>query len=429
MTDQLRELAEQHWRGGADLVRSEHPVFAHFDGGRAQELGDHILYLKLEASVTAVDGGDGLALLDTAGRRDADHVYDQVRAWRTDAPLRAVVYSHHHIDHVFGVRRFDEEADERGIVRPTVYAQANVRAHFDRYERTQSWNARINARQVRRPDFEFPSGFRRPDVTFGRDLTVRLGDLTLELHAARGETDDCVWTYVPELQLLHPGDLFIWALPNAGNPQKVQRYSSDWAAALRAMAAVGAETMIPGHGLPIFGADRISSALLDTAELLDELERQTLELMNAGATLDAILQSVAVPSHLSDKPYLQAVYDHPQFVVRNVWRRYGGWWDGEPDGLLPAPRAKQATEWVALAGGTDHVVARARELAAAGELQLACHLVEAAVLAEPSTDAHAARAEIYSARAAGEDCFMARNILEHAAESSRQGRRDLVGPA
>ena len=46
-----------------------------------------------------------------------------------------------------------------------------------------------------------------------------------------------------------------------------------------------------------------------------------------------------------------------------------------------------------------------------------------------ASDAHAARAEIYSARAAGEDCFMARNILEHAAESSRQGRRDLVGPA
>lgn len=94
------------------------------------------------------------------------------------------------------------------------------------------------------------------------------------------------------------------------------------------------------------------------------------------------------------------------WVIRSVWRRFGGWYDGEPDQLLPAPRA---------------------ELAAAGDERLACHLVEFAVLADPaSAAAHAARAGIYERRAAAQTSSMARNILRHAARSSAQGQRDIT---
>jgi len=114
--------------------------------------------------------------------------------------------------------------------------------------------------------------------------------------------------------------------------------------------------------------------------------------------------------------------------VRNVWRRYGGWYDGEPDNLLPAPRAEQAREWVTLAGGLGNVLARARELAAAGDHRLACHLVEFAVLFDAgSTEAHEVRADVYAARSAEQESSMARNILGHAAHASREGKRDLAG--
>ena len=42
-----------------------------------------------------------------------------------------------------------------------------------------------------------------------------------------------------------------------------------------------------------------------------------------------------------------------EFVVRNVWRRYGGWWDGDPARLKPPTRAALATELAAL-GGMRH---------------------------------------------------------------------------
>jgi alkyl sulfatase BDS1-like metallo-beta-lactamase superfamily hydrolase len=334
------------------------------------------------------------------------------------------------VDHVFGTQRFEEEAARNGWPRPTVYGHEELPSHFDRYLRTRGWNRAINVRQfaIHLPQFQWPDRFRYPDVTYEDRITFSRGDVTFELRHGRGETDDATWTWVPERKVLHPGDLFIWAVPNAGNPQKVQRYVSDWAAALRQMAALGAEVLLAGHGLPIFGEDRIRQALLDTAELLQHLEDATLALMNQGVPLDRVLHEVEVPSHLRTQPYLQPVYDHPQFIVRNVWRRYGGWWDGEPDNLLPAPRSQQAAEWVALAGGIGPVLERARALAAEGDLRLACHLVEFAVLAEPhSQDVHDARAEIYATRSAEQVSSMARNILNHAALASREGRRDLAG--
>jgi alkyl sulfatase BDS1-like metallo-beta-lactamase superfamily hydrolase len=425
----IRELAEQHWNGEGDLVHAEHPVRAVFHRA-AEELAPGVLTMISVASVNAIETGDGLAMLDTGGLYDTDHVFEQVRAWRPDAPVRAAIYSHHHVDHIFGTARFEAEAAERGWPGPVVYAHEDLPDHFRRYERTQGWNAAINKRQFAIPvdRFDWPADYRYPDVTYKDHLTFVQGGLTFELHHARGETDDATWTFVPELGVLHPGDLFIWAVPNAGNPQKVQRFASDWATALRQMAGCNPEIMLCGHGLPIIGAERVRQALVDTADLLDTIETQTLELMNRGVPLDRVLHEVEIPERLRSLPYLRPVYDHPQFLVRNVWRRYGGWYDGEPDNLLPAPRAEQAREWVTLAGGLERVLERARQLAAAGEHRLACHLVEFAVLCEPgSAEAHQVRVEVYEARSEQQESSMARNILGHAAHASRQGKRDLAG--
>jgi alkyl sulfatase BDS1-like metallo-beta-lactamase superfamily hydrolase len=426
MTD-IRDLSERLWNG--TLASGEaHPVHARYPEG--DEILPGVLFYKGLASANTIDTGDGLVMLDTGAINDMQPLFEAVRKWRPEAPLHGAVFSHHHVDHIFGVGKFEEEAVERRWPRPVVYGHAGLGPNFDRYKKTRGWNGAINVRQFALPveRFRWFAEYRYPDVTYDERLTFRRGDLTFELHHGRGETDDATWTWIPERKIVAPGDLFIWAVPNAGNPQKVQRYCGEWAAALREMAGLGAETLIPGHGMPIFGADRVAQALGDTAELLESLEAQTLELMNRGATLDRVLHEVVMPAHLLEKPYLRPVYDHPQFILRNIWRLYGGWHDGEPDNLLPSPRAEQAREWVTLAGGVGKVLERVRALRDAGNLRLACHLVEYAVLVEPeSSEVHALRAEVYGARSKGEESSMSRNILNHAALASAQGKRDLAG--
>src|SRR5205085_10856936 len=148
--------------------------------------------------------------------------------------------------------------------------------------------------------------------------------------------------------------------------------------------------LLPGHGLPVIGADRVTQALTDAAELLEFLHDQTLAMMNEGARLDDIVHTVQAPAHLLDKPYLQPIYDEPEFVVHNVWRLYGGWFDGNPARLKPAADAALAVELTALAGGASALAARAKELAAEGDdasLRLAGHLAEIAAQAAPDDKA------------------------------------------
>src|SRR5207247_185851 len=124
------------------------------------------------------------------------------------------------------------------------------------------------------------------------------------------------------------------------------------------------------------------------------------------------------------RPYLQPVYDEPEFVVRNVWRLYGGWWDGAPSRLKPAPEAVVAREIAALAGGVGALVERAKALAGGGDLALASHLIDWAVAVAPDDRAaHASRAAIYDARAQASAALMTRGIFAAVARESAEKAR------
>ena len=123
--------------------------------------------------------------------------------------------------------------------------------------------------------------------------------------------------------------------------------------------SLGAEVLVPGHGYPVFGAIRVRAVLNDTANYLQSLYDQTIALMNAGAALDEVIHAVKPPTNLAEKPWLQAVYDEPEFIVRNIWRLEGGWYDGIPSNLKPATDGERAREIAALAGGVAPVIARA----------------------------------------------------------------------
>lgn len=419
-------LAERAWHGQLDLMFEHHPVHSAYDG--AVEIVPGILVLKGIACIYIIDSGDGLLMLDAGSVLDTQRTFEEVRKWRPDAPLKLVVFSHHHVDHIFAVPPFTEEAAQRGWPAPQVIAHRATPAHFDRYIKTGGWNTAINRRQfaIHAPNFHWPDKFYYPDITYDHEYQCTLGELDIHLQHARGETDDHTWTWIPQHKLVMTGDLFIWAMPNAGNPQKVQRYVSDWADSLRAMANLQPEILLPGHGFPIFGQDRITQALRDTAELLENIEQQVVAAMNRGLTLDAVYQSVEMPRALLQKPYLQPIYDDAHFLIRMIWRRYGGWWDGEYDTLLPASKADQAKAWVALAGGVSTVVARALTVLD-DQPAVAAHLIETALHAQPDDpEVHSARATIYRTRSAAQRASMARNIFNHAALSSDAGVRDLA---
>jgi alkyl sulfatase BDS1-like metallo-beta-lactamase superfamily hydrolase len=390
------------------------------------EVAPRTFFASLFSGVTVFDTDAGLVVVDTGMRRLASGIAALLRQ-KTDAPVHTVIYTHGHVDHAYGLDAFLVP----GQPAPRIIAHRNVPARFARYRRTARHNAALNARQF---DGNIVAAGGEAYDTFGPPehpptelyddaLDIEVGGVHFQLRHCHGETDDHTWIYCPDRGVLCPGDLFIWAVPNAGNPQKVQRYPWTWAEGLRRMAAVGARALCPGHGGPVSDQpELIARMLTETADYLDTLVASTLALMEAGSPPHVdIVRSVEIPH--SDAPWLQPVYDEAEFIVRNVIRHYGGWYSGRPSELKPAPRRELARELVDAMGGVERVLARAHEIVERGDMPLACHLADYALEAAPDHDAvRATVAAIYSRRAAHESSLMAINLYRSAAAYAEEGR-------
>lgn len=392
------------------------------------EVADGVAVVESFSNSIVFDSGDALVAFDASGARGGAKVVEAIKGWSTN-PVDTIVYTHGHMDHVGGSGAFVAAAEQRGHARPKFVAHENVEPRLERYQLTDGYNQAINQRQFGRvikhglelgngsPTFVGPD-VARPDVTYRDHTTMAVGGLSLDLRHAKGETDDHTWGWIPEHKAICAGDFFIWAFPNAGNPQKVQRYPLEWAAAMRDMASQGAELFLPAHGLPIGGAHRITQVLTEVAEALEYLVETTLALMNTGARLDDIVPQVQLDEDVLARPFLRPVYDEPEFVVRNIWRMYGGWYDGNPAHLKPPTDAALATEVASLAGGAMVLAERAAALGSS-EPRLACQLIEFAAQAAPDNKrVHQIRSEVYVERRSHELSLMAKGIFSSAATES-----------
>jgi glyoxylase-like metal-dependent hydrolase (beta-lactamase superfamily II) len=394
--------------------------------GGPVEVAPRTWFASQFSGCTAFETDEGLVLVDTGTKQFAPVIAAMLRQ-KTQAPVHTAIYTHGHVDHAYGLEAFLIPGQKA----PRVIAHSAMPARFARYAATARHNAALNARQfggtVEAQSNDAYASFGQPpippDTLYDERLDIEVGGIKFELHHCRGETDDHTWVWCPERGVVCPGDLFIWAVPNDGNPQKVQRYPWDRAKGLRAMAGCGPQAFCPGHGGPVVGdAPKIVRMLTETAEFLETIVSRTMAAMEAGSPPHVdIVTGIELPK--SDSPWLQPVYDDTEFLVRNVIRFYGGWWSGRPSELKPAPRAKLAAEIANLAGGARTLAERALALAQAGEFRVACHLADYALEAAPSdAEVQEKVAAVYEKRAQTETSLMTINIYNSAVAYAKAGR-------
>ncbi|MEM9074667.1 MAG: alkyl sulfatase dimerization domain-containing protein [Myxococcota bacterium] len=422
MTDLLQRFAR-------NVGKSPEEAKFFWSGGPI-DIAEGTWFASAFSGATAFETPEGLVLIDSGLKRTGPMLAGMIRS-RTKAPVHTAIFTQGHVDHTFGLPAFLLQEQPA----PRIVGHRAMPARFARYAKTVGHNIAINARQfggtvTASANLEHSADYDTfgppplvPTVLYETRVDLSVGGLTFEVHHCRGETDDHSWVYCPERDVLCPGDLFIWGVPNAGNPQKVQRYPWEWAEGLRSMAAVGARSLCPGHGGPIVDDPAtVKRALLETASFLDAIVDRTLAALNDGSPPHVdIVHRVALPT--SESPWLQNVYDDAEFIVRNIVRYYGGWYSGRPSELKPPPRASLATEIATLAGGSSALLDRAEALAAKGTLREACSLADFALEATPDDEEVQRRvAALYRQRADGEESLMAENLFRSAAAYAEDGR-------
>lgn len=412
----------------ADMVGKSPEEAKFFWSGGSVELADGVWFQSQFSGTTAFETDEGIVIVDSGLENLAPIIAARLRE-KTQAPIHTAIFTQGHVDHAFGLKHFLVEGQKP----PRVIAHKDMPARFARYQLTAGHNIALNARQFggsaqqseNNPD-AYKSFRQDPDIPpnqlYEGRLDIKVGGLTFEIHHCMGETDDHSWIFCPEKKVLCPGDLFIWGVPNAGNPQKVQRFALTWAEGLRQMAACGPVSLGPGHGGPVIqDGPKLQKMLLETAEFLQTIHDRTIAAMNDGSPPHVdIVREVELPQ--SDSPWLQPVYDDTEFIVRNIIRLYGGWWTGRPSELKPAPRDQVAKEIASLIGDAEQLAARAQTLTTK-DLRLACHLADYAMEAEPENKKiQEIVAKIYETRAEAETSLMSINIFKSAAAYAREGR-------
>ena len=292
--------AYEQFRDGVGLGSA-----AAFWPGEAEQFADRALLVTGHGNVGYVYNDEGVVMIDTGTPQIyGDHAVKELRRF-SQAPIRTVIITHGHIDHVFNLGPVLADAQERGYPRPQVIAHRRVLARFVRYQRLREHTSTINRINFGTPaDTVIVPEFFYPDTLIDAGISFRMGDMTIELRTGIGETDDAVWVWIPERRLLFAGDFLLWCFPNIGNPFKVQRYTEGWALALEEMAALKPAAAGPGHGPAVVGQVPVQEMLLETARALRALHDEVLQRLNASQTFEQILAEVDLPPDLKANAYL-----------------------------------------------------------------------------------------------------------------------------
>jgi glyoxylase-like metal-dependent hydrolase (beta-lactamase superfamily II) len=106
--------------------------------------------------------------------------------------------------------------------------------------------------------------FRGTDVAFTDRLRVRLGQRVVEvLFLGRANTAGDALVYVPDAKVLATGDVVVFPFPFA-----FQTYVSEWAAVLRRVEAMDTVAIVPGHG-PVMRDKAYVRTIAEFAEFID----------------------------------------------------------------------------------------------------------------------------------------------------------------
>lgn len=407
-----------------DTSLGSKPIFS--EGWELHHLTEGLHLLRMWSNVCILESEEGVVLFDVGLPFHGPRVVEVLRGV-TDRPVRYVIYGHGHADHAFGTPFLLREAEERGNPRPVVMAHEDLPRRFDRYRRLLPYHERINRIQFDIPEGipAFPWEYVYPDRLVGKFEVLRLGGFTLELRHGRGETDDHLWLWIPELEAACVSDFFVWSCPNVGNPFKVQRYAREWAETLERVAELSPRFLLPGHGVPIVGKEKVREACTVVARSLKHLDQQVVDMLNGGLWQEEILSSYDWPDEFSESAYLAPIYGHPYFVVQGILREYHGWYDGNPSHLFPPPSTDVAREVVGLVKDEKKILTRACELFERGNNRLALALLDLVIQGGERSlrEAKELKVQILHEMADEEKSLIARNILLGGA---RQLRKELA---
>ena len=322
----------------------------------------NIAFIVASTFVVAIDAG---TTEETA--RDAVAALRRI----TQAPIKYVILTHGHWDHVGGIAAVREPGS-------TVIARAGFPEELQRsndYPGPFHWF--------------FGTGTMRLDVKPDRLITapetLSDGGLDLALIPAKsGETADALFVHDRKHDLLFVGDAF---MPYVGAPFVAEGSAEGYLGAIAMVLDLHPRRLVHGHA-PLTALFTME-AMPGLRDAMGALYQRTLAAARAARPLADVLHDDFLPDSLraapaAVQPYLIA---RDTFVQR-LYTEHAGYWQSNGDGIDAFTRAEWAAALDAIGGGSDESFARAAtELERRGDAALALQIADLGLARHPSSAA------------------------------------------
>ena len=373
------------------------------------------------ANMTIVEGRTGVIVIDPLSTvASAKEGLDLYFAHRPKRPVVAVIYTHSHSDHYGGAKGVATEADVRAG-RTKVYAPAGF------LEAAVSESVIAGNAMGRRAQFQFgaplprgpqgnvDAGLGKIDSRGfpGRSIIAPTDSITLPVEprtidgvaitfhlAPASEAPAEMHLYFPQLKVLDTAENATHTLHNLLPLRGTEvRDAKGWSKYLGdALDRFGAGTdiVIAQHHWPVWGHDNAVRHLEQQRDLYKYVHDQTVRMMNQGMAPTEIAETLRLPAGLEDVWAARGYYGTLSHDSKAVYQKYLGWYDGNPavlNALPPEPAAKKYVEYM---GGSQAIIAKARDDFRQGNYRWVAQVMDQVVYAEPSnTEARALAADAF----------------------------------
>ena len=361
--------------------------------GQARRINEFIVLSEGNSNVYLIETPDGGILVNSGMGFEAP-VHHQNLLAHSDTPIRYIVLTQGHVDHVGGVQYFRDQYPDLVCI-----AQAGNPEH-------QAYDARLAPFRASRSAFRFQEAFMSlferyaeagytqlnpqdrptPDVLFEDNHQLTLGGLSIELISAPGaETNDSLVLWLPEQRIVLTGNLFGCPFGHFPNLVTIRgdryRDALTCAAAAQTVLDLKPDLLLYGHHDPVEGSDVIGRELIAYRDAIHYVHDAVVDGMNSGKSLETLQQEITLPQHCE----VGQGYGKLNWSIRAIWEHYAGWFKHESTTeLYSVPRSSVDSDLLELAGA-NALVARAAKLFEKSESERALHLLEIVMNVEPDS--------------------------------------------
>jgi alkyl sulfatase BDS1-like metallo-beta-lactamase superfamily hydrolase len=395
--------------------------------------------------MSVIEGDGGVVVIDPLiSRETAAAAFALYRRERGDRPVRAVIYTHSHIDHFGGVKGIisqeDVDAGDVAIIAPDGFMEHAV-----------SENVYAGTAMARRAGYMYGAALDKGptgQVGAGLGQTTSTGEPTLipptvditttgqELTVAgiRMVFQVTPGTEAPaEMNFYFPDHRALCAAENTSHTLHniltlrgaVVRDAHDWAHYLTETIGLWGDDLdvvFASHHWPTWGRERAVEFLATQRDMYLYLHDQTLRLINQGYVGSEIAEMLEMPPGLEAAWHTHGYYGSVSHNVKAIYQRYLGWYEGDPARLWRHPPEAAALRYVAAMGGAEAAVAVARKAYEDGDLRWAVEVLDHVLFADDShSAARALQSDAMEQLAFGSENGTWRNAFLSGAAELRHG--------